>query len=38
MWLFTSGIMLGGVIGMGLICLLQINKYEEVLEDSEDDK
>ena len=38
MWLFICGAMLGGVIGIGIMCLLQINRYEAIKEDSKEEK
>lgn len=38
MWLFICGAYLGGLVGIGIMCLFQINKHEEIEKDSENEK
>ena len=38
MWLFIAGAMLGGFVGIGLICLLQINRNQDLIEHSNEEK
>ena len=38
MWLFICGAYLGGIVGMGIMCLLQINRHSEIAEKNEEEK
>jgi hypothetical protein len=38
MWLFIAGVMLGGIVGIGFMCLLQINRHSEIMEQFEKEK
>ena len=38
MWLFICGAYLGGLVGIGIMCLLQINRYENIEKDSKEEK
>lgn len=35
---FLLGLLIGTIAGIGAICLLQINRYEEIERDSENEK
>lgn len=38
MGLFICGAMLGGIVGVGIMCLLQINNHDDIMEEFKDEK
>lgn len=37
MWLFIAGVILGGFVGIGFMCCLQINRHHDILEHSKEE-
>ena len=38
MWIFICGAYLGGLVGMGIMCLFQINRHSEIIEKFKEEK
>ena len=38
MWLFICGASLGSIVGVGIMCLLQINRHNEIMKEFKEEK